>query len=391
MIFIKLRNRAPRWRTGVRPAILGGLVFLGAASAQAQETTDPAELQDLLRQRDAVISDLLRRVETLERGWNELPEALTAPEAQDDGADAGAEPAPETNGAAEPGRLVVDPKDAERALERTLTTTGALLLPPGTVEVSPSLSYTRDEDSAAVFIDVEGGRSVATQKLRRDIVDAGLDIQVGLPLDSQLELSLPYTYVDQSNVTFLSFGAEASDEDYGFGPSDITVGLAKTLLREQGWRPDLIGRVTWDTASGEGFDNGVGLGGGSNEVSVGLTALKRQDPLVFAGSVFYERSFEDDDFRSGDAFTYSLSTFLAVSPETSLRVGFSQTFAGEDEFDNDTIDGSDTNAVSLNLGASVLLGTQTLLDVSGGIGVTDDASDYSIGVSLPIRFDLPIP
>ena len=347
-----------------------------------------------MRQRDAVISDLLRRVETLERGWNELPEALTAPEAQDGAdvdVDADAEPAPETDGAAEPGRLVVDPEDAERALERTLTTTGLLLLSPGAVEVSPSLSYTRDEDSAPVFFEADGTTTVATQKLRRDIVDAGLDVQVGLPFDSQLELSLPYTYIDQSNATLVGFGPQASDEDHGFGRGDIAVGLAKALLRERGWRPDLIGRVTWDTASGEGFDNGVSLGGGTNEVSLGLTALKRQDPLVFAGSVFYQRSFEDDDFRSGDAFGYSLSGFLAVSPETSLRFGVSQTFAEADELDDDTIDGSDTNAVSLDVGASVLLSARTLLDVSGSIGVTDDASDYSIGVSLPIRFDLPIP
>ena len=40
---------------------------------------------------------------------------------------------------------------------------------------------------------------------------------------------------------------------------------------------------------------------------------------------------------------------------------------------------------------SVILNSRTLLDVGGSIGLNDEASDYVLRVSLPIRFDLPIP
>ncbi|HKJ88657.1 MAG TPA: hypothetical protein VKA48_09140, partial [Gammaproteobacteria bacterium] len=45
----------------------------------------------------------------------------------------------------EPGRVVVNKEAAERALERTLTQTGALLVPPGQFEIEPGFSYTRRE------------------------------------------------------------------------------------------------------------------------------------------------------------------------------------------------------------------------------------------------------
>ena len=40
----------------------------------------------------------------------------------------------------------------------------------------------------------------------------------------------------------------------------------------------------------------------------------------------------------------------------------------------------------LLLGASSVINRQTLLLVTGAIGLTDDAPDYGISISLPIRF-----
>jgi hypothetical protein len=210
-----------------------------------------------------------------------------------------------------------------------------------------------------------------------------------LPFDAQLEFGLPYNYVDQSTTTGSGEGSEVNQHGHGLG--DLSVGLAKTLLREGRWRPDVVGRLTWDTATGQSTDNGVALDGGVNELTADLTASTSIDPLVFAGGVFYTRAFESDNFRSGDEYGYSLTTFLAASPETSWRFGFSQSFEGEDEFGGEDIEGSDFSAVSLNLGVSVVLGARTLLDVSGSIGANGGAPNYVLRVALPIRFDLPVP
>lgn len=58
------------------------------------------------------------------------------------------------------------------------------------------------------------------------------------------------------------------------------------------------------------------------EILIGgdLTALYRQDLLVFFGPEEYEYVFEDDNLQSGEAFTLGIGTSLAVSPETSLSL-----------------------------------------------------------------------
>jgi hypothetical protein len=45
----------------------------------------------------------------------------------------------------------------------------------------------------------------------------------------------------------------------------------------------------------------------------------------------------------------------------------------------------------LTIGASSILGRGVFLDAALGIGLTDEAADYSVIVSLPIRFDVPMP
>jgi hypothetical protein len=133
----------------------------------------------------------------------------------------------------------------------------------------------------------------------------------------------------------------------------------------------------------------VFLGGGFNEVGGSLSAVKRQDPLAFVGSVSYAKSFEHDDVEPGDEIGFSLGTVLAASPETSLSFFFSQTFADDTKIDGEKIDGSDQVVGTFGVGAATTLGRNVLLSVTGNIGLTDDAPEYLVGVSLPIRFNIP--
>jgi hypothetical protein len=182
------------------------------------------------------------------------------------------------------------------------------------------------------------------------------------------------------------------DEREGVGFGDLRIGAAKGLLRERGWRPDLIARVSWNSDTGE-TDDGITLGSGFHELTGSLAAIKRQDPLVFVGTVSYSESFEDEvgdvDIDPGSEIGFSLGTVLAASPETSLRFFLAQSFAGEVEVDGEEVDGSDQVSTSLIIGASSVLAPRVLLDITAGVGLTEDAPDYSVTVSLPIRFDLP--
>ena len=388
-----------------------GLVVAEPRTGQAGSDPQPTikELMRRLEGRDALIVDLQRRVGELERQSATPPDrappvtqqpaaAKPVPSAppvassaeQEPSIQAEKAPAVESGAApAVPGQFEVDEEAAERALDRTLVVTGALLLPFGQADIEPSFTYIRNQEEAPTFFFAQGSQLIASQEVRRDIFNGDLFLRVGLPFDSQLEVGIPYRYVEQTVVTEVGFSARAETESHGSGFGDLNLGLAKGLLHERDWWPDLIGRVTWDTDSGETSDDGFLLGGGFNELQGSLTMTKRQDPLVFIGSASYGTTFEKDDINPGDQLGFSVGALLAASPETSLRVVLNQTFVNEVEVGDTAIGGSDQVFGTLNFGASSIIGGGKFLDLTAGIGLTDEAPDYSVGVSVSIRVDVP--
>lgn len=288
--------------------------------------------------------------------------------------------------ATEPGRVEIDEEAVERALDFTLVEQGALLLPLGRAEMTPRFSYTRREDDFPVVVN---GNLLAEREVRRNEFDFFAGLQVGLPFDSQLELGIPYNLVDQSIADRVGGGAFGDTSDTGHGLGDFSVGLAKTVLREERWWPDVILRANWDTGTGERADNDVPLDGGFQDVRGSVSLTKRQDPLVFVAGGFYETVFEEDDIDPGDQFGFNIGTFLAASPKTSLSVVLSQSFIDEFEVGGQRIDGSDRVNSMLSFGAGAVLGRNFLLSATVGVGLTDDSPDYSVALSLPIRFSIP--
>lgn len=287
------------------------------------------------------------------------------------------------------GTFEVDEEAAQRALERTLTQSGVLLLPEGAFNITPSFSYTRNEINTGELLDVTNpitgasGLVLSDNRTRRNEFSARADLKYGLPKDAQLELGLPYNYVRSSTVS--SFGDGTSDNGSGIG--DITIGLAKTFMQEKGKFPDLIGRLTYNTGSGRKTDNQVSLGGGYRQVSGEVVALKRQDPLAFFAGASYSHVFEEDDIKPGNAIGLSLGAVLAASPATSLQFGFSQIHRQKQEVNGNKIQGSEQTYGIVNIGTSSILSRNTMLQATVGIGVGEDAPDYSFNLSLPINFD----
>jgi hypothetical protein len=396
-----------------------GLVLAFCSGYGGPAAADDILVQDLLKkleERDSTILDLAKRVQQLEQRLDAAeaaPDPSAAPAGTASGAAAAgaaasgrttaqapaspqpsspqpaAAPVADPGAPAAPGTFAVDPEAAERALERTLVQTGALLLPLGAVDVEPGFTYVRRETTAPVLfeeISLEGDSftNVARQDLRENDLTGALGLRLGLPWASQFELSVPFVYKDQSRV-FLN--TEESADALGLG--DVSVGLAKELVRERGWRPDLLARVTWGADTGQEKD-GIELGSGFHSITGSLTALKQQDPLAFFASGFYRTSFEKDDVEPGDEFGFTIGTVLAASPDTSLSVSLQQTFSRELKVGGRLFPGSDQVSGILAVGASSVLGRGLLLSVNAGVGLTDDAPDYFVGVSLPIRFNLPV-
>jgi hypothetical protein len=377
---------------------MGLVAAPGLLKAAEDAPSNPTEEQFLrkVQERDTVIRDLQRRVEELERQIPKAPEK-EAP------APAAARPTPPPPRPPEeavppqearprpaaPGQFEVDEDAAERALERTLVQAGVLLLPLGLMDVEPSFTYTRTEnDVPNFFVDTTGSTFIVSDKVRRNVYDANIQLRLGMPFDSQIEFLLPYRWVDESQVQRAGFAPIDEENRNGSGFRDIRIGLAKTLFREGPYWPDLVARLAWDSDTGEKTDNDVVIGGGFNSAIATLSAVKRQDPLAFVGAFAYEKTFEEDGIEPGRQITLSLGAALAASPETSLRFTLQQTFIDELEVNNQKVKGSDQVEGTLIIGASSIVGRGAFLDVSGNIGLTDDAADYAVSVSLSKRLDL---
>ncbi|MBV8094103.1 MAG: hypothetical protein JO110_12950, partial [Acetobacteraceae bacterium] len=321
-----------------------------------------AELQKEIEARDALIRNLVKRVENLERQVGggsaaaatkrvqvaaqprsatpqsvavtthpaasepaapapAIPPAQPATTAQvaQQGAQGTPQPEKPTNPASgsklAPGQFEVSEEAAERALERTLVATGALLVPYGSVDVEPAFGYTRREGFQQVLFDTA-----------RNEFSPALAVRVGLPWEMQFELGMPYYVVEQQvRNAFVTPPQQISDH-WGNGFGDLTVGLAKTILHEKGWIPDLIGRINYNIPTGVAADNDVRLPSHQNKLTFSLTATKRQDPLVFVGSAAYTKGFVENGITPGDQLSFVTGAYLATSPETSLRAVLTQSF-----------------------------------------------------------------
>lgn len=382
-------TRAPNLRitTVATAAVL--LHLSGPVAAQDTSTVSDQTLQEELKARDAVIIELMHRVDELERrlgGTEAPPVAAKAAPAQPGEAPPPVEsaeaPAPAP---ASRGLIDVDELAAERALERTLVDVGALLLPAGQSELAPAAGFTRRDSNFPTLI----GGQVVNANTERNEFAFDLGLSVGLPFDSQFELNLPFDLVNEQGNLDINGGVASSTERTGYGLGDITLGFAKTLLREGEWRPDLVGRVVWDTATGDQFDDGVYLGNGFHQVSGQLVAVKRQDPLAFVGGFTYSYAFEDDDIKLGSEYALSLGAALALSPETSLNVALNQTYSDDIEVDGEKVNGSDQLAASFDFGGSAIIAPRTLFRLNTSIGLTDDAPDYSVRATVAYRFNTP--
>ena len=251
-------------------------------------------------------------------------------------------------------------------------------MPSGYAEIEPVFSYTRREAPAQVLFDVN-----------RNEFNWGLDFRFGLPWESQFEIDLPYNIAQQqiTNVTVAPSQQAANSWGNSFG--DVTVGLAKTFVHESGWIPDLIGRVNYEIPTGPASSNNVPMVSDRNLLAFSLTALKRQDPLVFVATGGYTKAFQTGTINPGDQANFQTGVFLASSPETSLRAVLQNTFVQSVRINDVTIRGSDTDQAILNFGASTILGRGILVDLQVGEGLTSSAPKYSVTLSGTYRFGVP--
>jgi hypothetical protein len=178
------------------PRPLIALLALLLASEAFPQTDRPQTDTQTDRQqtdpRDAIIEDLRRRMETLEKRLEEKPAAPPPSPAPPS-----PKPPPKPTASEHAGQE----DESARALERSLVREGGLVLPKGALEVEPRLQYAYRGAARLRIVTTGGVAQVAEQDVTRDQLEASLGLRVGLPALFQVELRLPYVWVHENRAT----------------------------------------------------------------------------------------------------------------------------------------------------------------------------------------------
>ena len=378
-----------------------GMIISSCASVQGPgnvtDTTLANRLMQKLDERDKLIGDLQHRVQQLESNAQAnaaVTRAQTGPSEKIAASQPLNQPPVQKNtattqqGKAAAGSFEVDEDAAQRALERTLVQTGALLLPFGQAEIQPFATYSRRETKQPLLFANNDNIQVTNASIRTNEFNVGANLLVGLPFESQAEFRIPYQFINHSAVIPAGTNSQETSNT-GNSIGDINIGLAKTLMHESGWLPDLIARLTWNAPTGSTTNNNVAMGGGFNGFTASMTALKRQDPLAFTGRIDYHKTLKKNGFEPGDQLSLSVGATLAASPQTSLSIGLQQTYAQESKINNINVQGSDTVSSFFTVGAASTIGHSLFFSTLGGIGLTDSSPAYFLNITIPFRFDIP--
>lgn len=300
-----------------------------------------------------------------------------------------------------------------------------------TIEPGISYSYSDRSDLAlsgflaldAIFL---GNINVDTIESHTTTFD--LNTRYGVTDRLEIELMLPYVYRSSHYETIGAGGSTGGlvEETVSQGDlGDISAGLYYRLLPETESRPDVVwnfsvraptGKHPYDIRTntrivdaGEGETENLSVpttlptGNGVWGVGTGLSFLKTIAPAIIFANIGYthniKRSFDDinsndqvvpGEVNLGDNIRLGFGTAFALNERFSLSMSFTHQHAlatkvtasgGREQ----TIIGSSANAASVNFGATYGLSDSTSIVTSIGIGMTDDAPDFTLDFRMPFQ------
>lgn len=255
-----------------------------------------------------------------------------------------------------------DLDESDGALEEALIRRGSALLPAFEKQITPSVGWSHSGSGA----------------LASDAVTTGLSGRIGLPGDMMVGVSVPY----------VAHASNSMGDNNGFGSVSATVW--KQIVSQGQHHPSIVGSLTYSAPTGEHiFETSVPTGSAFHAVTTRLSATKKIDPVAFFGDAFYTYSFERKlagmDRQPGDIFGFTAGASLAATPRISLQASVGVAFAGRDK-KGIAVSATDRTIGSVNLGAGFVVSEGKYLSINGSFGVTDDAADFTLGASMPMRF-----
>lgn len=431
----------------VRVAVLllsGSIPLLAAGAPSAATEVAPADQQQLateLQKKMQAINDQQRQllekmaeIDVQRRELELLMLKIEDPEAYRAGADTSEAPPsdePTPIAGAEQKKELEKSEDTAPELPRVSFDVGGVLTPAGNLVLEPSFEYIY---SSFNRISIEGFAIlpallvgiIDVRDADRDTYIAALSTRYGITNRFEVEVKVPYLWRDDTvgrgrltgevgeNINETLVYSDASGNDFG----DVELGLRYQFERRPDW-PFLTGNLRIKSTTGtdpfdlsgdallsgepETFDK-LATGTGFWSVNPSITAIFPSDPVVFFGNLGYLYTLEDDkgsytvgsgeglkelnygDVDPGDAIRLNFGMGASLNDRSSFSLSYQLDKFSETRIELapvPDIQGSDVTVGRLLVGYSLRMGNGAPLNVSVGIGVTDDAPDSALTVRVP--------
>lgn len=286
------------------------------------------------------------------------------------------------------------------------TIASSVLLPPGAIVIDPSLQYSHHSrhriaiSGFTLFEAIVIGR-IAVSDVKRDILQAAVTTRFGILPRLEGELKIPYLYRSDSEVTGARTAEAKTKTTDGYGLGDIEGALSYHLIKATESVPDIIYNIRAKSHTGKspyslrpdarGEFNKLPTGSGHWGISSGFTAMKTSDPAIFIASLSYYWNIKRSvggifgTVDPGDSIEYALGVAYALSEKLSLSTMYQQRFVSKTRQNDKPVEGSSLNAVTLSFGASYAASKKSSVNFTLGIGLTVDAPDVQMTLSMPFR------
>lgn len=269
------------------------------------------------------------------------------------------------------------------------------LLKSGDISIDYGLdySYYRNDRIDVAFNDSgQMSRFLIEQDSQHSFSNAfGFDYGVWNNLTFSLRLPLVVKYDTAKDVAGAALGdvsLSARWQPFALKRGAPTTTLFVTASTATGDSPFKINPNT-DLASGKGYYAG----------SFGASVSKVIDPAVVFGSVSYTMGFDVSDLNQargnrvltevhpGDSLGFSFGLAYSLSYDLSVSASYQQSYSFQTEYlfsNGDFVGSEDATSASLGTSVGVRMSPTRIVNVSFGFGLTEEAADVTLGISMPI-------
>lgn len=315
-------------------------------------------------------------------------------------------PAAETNGASSAREALTkkaDDASTEKSLEEVFQASekSYSLLKAGKVGMNYEVDYSFFKDNR-IDIALDGSSSSITRfRIEEDAQHS---------LSNTIEL----TYGIWDNLTFSTALPLVSKYDSQKGIK--TTGLGDISFGAR-WQPVPLKRgmptstlfASLSTATGDSpyeidRNKNLSTGKGYYSLSGGGSLSKVADPIVLFTSLSYSISTAVNDLdqaqgsriltgiEPGDSIGFSMGMAYALNYDVSVTSSFQQSYGFSSTYrfkDGTRVETADQVSASLSFSLGLRTNPKRIVNLSMGFGLTEDASDVTLGFSMPIDFVMP--